>query len=377
MVGWGSFPLAEDLTLRRPVALKVLKQDLEDDCKPWERFLREARTLAAIKHEHVVTVYQAGQEGEVAYLAMELLEGQSLAEHLDQTAQLPLGEVLRLSRELTTGIAVVHQHGLIHRDIKPANVWLEAPLGRVKLLDFGLARQAKEHSRLTQTGVVIGTPAYMSLEQARGLPVDERSDLFSLGCILYRLCTGSDPFHGADPMARLISLAADSPRAIAKQNPTIPEALVQIVMELLAKESKDRPASAADVLARLLAIEKSTTDSARARRGSEPIKLVASGWRSWGGVLQSQLWLGVLRRHAHLFLGVPAAGRIGPACAQILSGNDFAGRRKRSGRRVLRTISPPTGSPRAGASARPAETRVFVHVAADRSDGLTERLTSL
>jgi serine/threonine protein kinase len=246
---------AEDIALRRPVALKVMKPDLNSDADGWQRFLREARIMAAIKHEHLVTVYQAGQEGTVVYLAMELLEGESLGKRLERTGTADVPEILRLARDICSGLAVVHGQGLIHRDIKPDNIWLEAPNARVKILDFGLARFVNDDVRLTQAGTIMGTPSFMAPEQARGQAVDARSDLFSLGCILYALCTGNRPFHASNTMAVLTALAVDNPRPINEINPSIPPALAQLVMQLLAKDPANRPASAEAVLERLEQIQ--------------------------------------------------------------------------------------------------------------------------
>jgi serine/threonine protein kinase len=269
--GMGTVFHAEDVALRRPVAIKVLKHELAERGDFLERFIREARTLAAIKHEHVVTVYQAGQEGKTAYLVMEFLEGQSLAERLNGAGPLRLPEILRLGREIATGLEVVHRHGLIHRDVKPANVWLEAPAGRVKLLDFGLARPVDDGSRMTQTGMIVGTPAFMSPEQARGQEVDGRSDLFSLGCVLYCLCTGEEPFQGRDTMGVLTALAVDDPRPIEELNPAIPKRLCKLVTEMLAKKPEERPPTAKEVLARLAAIEKALADTAHTTAPSEKV----------------------------------------------------------------------------------------------------------
>lgn len=247
--------LAEDVALSRTVALKVKKPDATFDAERQQRFLREARIMASIKHEHLVTIYQAGQEGDVVYLAMELLEGESLDDWLLRQRDPEVGVIMRLAREITTGLAVVHRHGLIHRDIKPANIWLEAPKERVKILDFGLARFVKDDSNLTRSGTIMGTPAFMSPEQARGQHVDVRSDVFSLGCVLYCLATGQRPFGSENTMAVLTSLALDSPPSVHERNPALPRAFSDLVMQMLAKEPADRPTSAEVVLEQLEKID--------------------------------------------------------------------------------------------------------------------------
>jgi tRNA A-37 threonylcarbamoyl transferase component Bud32 len=268
--GMGMVFLAEDQTLRRPVALKVMKPDLSDASEAWPRFLREARTMAAIKHEHLVTIYQAAQEGSVVYLALELLEGESLDDRMKRPPPLQVAEILRLAREIATGLAVIHRNGLIHRDIKPANVWLEAPKGHVKILDFGLARAVKDEAQITQPGLIVGTPAFMSPEQASEQPIDARSDLFSLGCILYCLCTGFQPFPGSTTMAVLTSLAVDNPRPVLQLNPAIPPALSDLVMQLLAKKPAERPASAEVVIEAVRRLEGPLPDTSS---GAIPVAL--------------------------------------------------------------------------------------------------------
>jgi len=256
--GMGYVFHAEDLALGRAVALKVMKPELGQDHESWQRFLREARLMAVLKHDHLATVYQAGQEGSVVYLAMELLQGESLLDWLKRRPSRDLAAILRLAREITSALAVIHARGLIHRDVKPANIWLEAPQQRVKLLDFGLARRLEEDTHLTQTGVVVGTPTFMSPEQARGESVDARTDLFSLGAVLYCLCTGTEPFRGPNVTAVLTALAVDTPRPVQDLEPRIPEALSDLVMELLAKRPQERPPSAEAVLERLQHIESGT-----------------------------------------------------------------------------------------------------------------------
>src|SRR5581483_3887523 len=185
--GMGIVFRAEDTQLNRAVALKVMLPKLAGTEGARQRFVREAQAAAGVKHDHVVSVYQVGEDRDVPFLAMELLLGESLDQRLRREGKLPLVEVLRLGREIALGLAAAHQRGLIHRDIKPANLWLEAETGRVKLLDFGLARAVGQGNQLTQQGAIIGTPAYMAPEQGQGKSLDHRCDLFSLGCVLYRL----------------------------------------------------------------------------------------------------------------------------------------------------------------------------------------------
>ena len=258
LLGRGGMALvfhAEDVALRRAVALKVMRPDLDQDQEGWERFLREARLMASIKHEHLVTVFQVGQEGRLPYLAMELLQGESLHERLERSEKIRISDVLRIGGEIASGLAVIHRHGLIHRDVKPANIWLESPAGRVKILDFGLARVVADDARLTQSGMIVGTPSFMSPEQARGETLDVRSDLFSLGCILYELCSGIRPFGAATTMAVLTALAVKDPQPVQEIRGGLPRDLCNLVMQLLAKDREQRPESADAVLARLRGIE--------------------------------------------------------------------------------------------------------------------------
>jgi serine/threonine protein kinase len=252
--GMGYVFLAEDVALGRPVALKVMKAELAGD-EGWQRFLREARTMAAIKHDHLVTIFQAGQEGDTAYFAMEFLDGETLDQRLGRGPLPEANVTLRLGREIASGLAFLHAKGLIHRDIKPANLWLEAPRGRVKILDLGLTRRAHGEVNLTQSGLIVGTPGFLSPEQARGEPLDGRSDLFSLGCVLYCLCTGNRPFPGTSAMAVLTALATEDPPQAHVVNPTIPLPLSDLVRRLLAKRPEERPASADAVREALERIE--------------------------------------------------------------------------------------------------------------------------
>jgi serine/threonine protein kinase len=252
--GMGAVYLAEDPQLERLVALKVMRPELAANPDSRQRFLREARATAKLKDDHVVAIYQVGEHKGLPFLAMEYLRGESLEQWLARGKKLTVGQLLRVARDITRGLAAAHAKGLIHRDIKPANLWLEAPHGRVKILDFGLARGNKDDMQITQTGTILGTPAYMSPEQGRGEPADARSDLFSFGCVLYRLCTGRLPFNGPTVMAILGNLASKNPTLVTEVNPRIPSELAELAMRLLSKPRDERPASAQAVLQELQAI---------------------------------------------------------------------------------------------------------------------------
>lgn len=252
--GMGAVFLAEDVQLRRHVALKVLKPELAGQREGIDRFLREARAAAAVRHDHVVTIYQVGESNGIPFLAQELLEGETLDDRLKREGRLPIRDALRIGHEISAGLAAAHRHGLLHRDIKPSNIWLEGSNARVKILDFGLARHEHGDDQLTQSGAIVGTPAYMSPEQAQGLPLDVRSDLFSLGSVLYRMVTGRQPFQGHDTLSCLRSLAVDDPPAPKSLNAEVPAELSDLIVELLQKDRTHRPATAELVSQRLAAI---------------------------------------------------------------------------------------------------------------------------
>jgi len=276
--GMGVVFHAEDAQLQRPVALKVMKQSFADGEAARQRFLREAQATAKVKHDHIVVIHQVGEDGGVPFLAMEFLEGESLDDRLKRAgggqgdSPLPVGEVLRIGREIAEGLAAAHERELIHRDIKPGNIWLEGSRGRVKILDFGLARPREDDAHLTQSGIVVGTPAYMAPEQARGHALDGRCDLFSLGTVLYRLGTGQLPFKGPDKVAIVLAVQMDRVPPPRDLNPELPAALSDLVLWLLAKDRDDRPASAQVVADKLLAIETDYHEQIRRREQQEKTK---------------------------------------------------------------------------------------------------------
>jgi formylglycine-generating enzyme required for sulfatase activity/tRNA A-37 threonylcarbamoyl transferase component Bud32 len=311
--GMGVVFRAEDVQLRRPVALKAMLSTLAVSSSARERFLREARAAAAIEHDHIITIFQVGEDRGIPFLAMPLLQGELLEDLLRREAPLAFGEVLKIGREIALGLAAAHQRGLIHRDIKPANIWLESRNDkqprlsdtthaatavacrynyRVKILDFGLARASDDQAHLTQQGTVMGTPAYMAPEQANGQGVDHRSDLFSLGCVLYQISTGERPFRGTDTIAVLLAVATEEPRPPRERRPEIPPAFSELIMQLLAKQPGDRPGSAAqvadilqDIAADRPGTPASTMISAAPAKAPRPVR----AGRRWGLVAAAAL----------------------------------------------------------------------------------------
>jgi hypothetical protein len=249
--GMGVVFKAEDPGLERLVAIKAMLPSMAASKGGRQRFLREAKAAAAIKHDHIVTIHQVGEDRGAPFLAMEFLEGEPLDARLTREGMLPPSEVCVLGRQIAEGLAAAHERGLIHRDIKPGNVWLETLRNRVKILDFGLARSVGDTAHITQSGAIIGTPAYMAPEQAMGKSVDHRCDLFSLGCLLYRASTGELPFKGSDTLSTLSALAMQTPRPPREVNPKVPAALSDLIARLLAKDPDERPASAREVAAAL------------------------------------------------------------------------------------------------------------------------------
>jgi serine/threonine-protein kinase len=232
--------------LNRPVAVKVLAPHLAMSGAARKRFAREAQAAAAIVHPHVMPILTVNSSGRLPYLVMPYIACESLQQRIDRAGSLELLDILRIGLQVARGLAAAHAQGLVHRDIKPANILLEKGVDRVMLTDFGLAR-AVDDASLTRTGLIAGTPQYMSPEQARGEPIDARSDLFSLGSVLYALCTGRPPFRAETSYGILRRVTDDTPRPIREINAEIPEWLAQVALKLLAKEPSRRFASAEEV----------------------------------------------------------------------------------------------------------------------------------
>jgi serine/threonine-protein kinase len=231
--------------LNRYVAVKVLSPHLAQSAAARKRFAREAQATAAIVHPHVMAIHAVAATARLPYLVMPFVACESLQDRLDRHGPLDVKDVLRIGLQAANGLAAAHAQGLVHRDVKPANILLETSVDRVMLTDFGLAR-AVDDATLTRTGIIAGTPQYMSPEQAGGDAVDHRSDLFSLGSVLYAMCTGRPPFRAETTFGVLRRIRETAPRAIREINADIPEWLERIVLKLLSKDAGDRLATATE-----------------------------------------------------------------------------------------------------------------------------------
>jgi serine/threonine protein kinase len=249
--GMGAVFKGFDRSLNRVVAIKVMAPHLASSGAARQRFAREAQAAAAMTHDNVIDIYGVSESGGLPYLVMPYARGPSLQKRIDSVGPLPLIEVLRIGRQIAAGLAAAHEQGLVHRDIKPANILLSDGIDRLLITDFGLAR-AVDDASVTRTGVIAGTPQYMSPEQARGDAIDHRSDLFSLGSVMYACCTGRPPFRADSAYGILRRITDNEPRAIREINPQLPDWLCRVVSKLHSKCREDRYQSASEV-ANLLA----------------------------------------------------------------------------------------------------------------------------
>ena len=270
---------AFDPGIGRTVAIKVLKPEYGRDPELGERFLREARAAGALNHPNIATIYDVGETDGVAYIAMELIEGQPLDSLLLAQGRLPYERVLALGQQLASALDYAHKAGVVHRDVKPSNILLSADGRTVKLLDFGVARigdidVSGVEGRLarTQVGQMIGTPRYMSPEQALGIPVDQRSDLFSLGVVLYEMVTGKVAFPGMGLATLAIQIAQERVEPIARSAADCPPGLRFVIDKLLAKKPDQRFADGQAVYEALTREIVATTEAAPGRRGL-PLKV--------------------------------------------------------------------------------------------------------
>jgi serine/threonine-protein kinase len=251
----GGVYLARDPLRDQPVALKVLsRQPRPGQPADFEaRFLNEARQAKRLQHPNIVTVYDSGETDDALYLAMEHLAGKTLRAHLDQYITLPVAEVLRIALQISAALAYAHRQGVIHRDIKPANIMLCAPDQAVKLTDFGIVLQ--QDLAAIDIGHFIGTPRYMSPEQAQGCQVDARTDLFSLSAVLYEMLTGTPLFNATKLTELLFAITHSPPPRLKRTRPDLPESLSSLIQTCLKKSPQARLASADVLYSALLACQ--------------------------------------------------------------------------------------------------------------------------
>src|SRR5215217_9056532 len=229
--------LAEDQELGRRVAIKILDDRHAGDDQFIERFRREAKNAAGLSHPNIVSIYDRGEAEGTYYIAMEFLDGRSLKELIVGRGPAPIKTAIDYARQILAAVGFAHRHGIVHRDIKPHNV-LVGPEGRLKVTDFGIARSGA--SQMTEVGSIIGTAQYLSPEQARGAPVDQTSDLYSVGVVLFEMLTGQVPFSGDSAIEIAMKHLNEPPRPPSTLRPEIPPELDQVVLRALATNAEDR-----------------------------------------------------------------------------------------------------------------------------------------
>ncbi|MGD0435787.1 MAG: protein kinase [Bryobacteraceae bacterium] len=300
--GMGAVYLADDTRLGRHVALKILPPDVSSDPDRMQRFIQEAKLASSLTHPNVAYIYEIGQDKDYWFLAMEYVEGQTLSARIAE-GKLSIQEIVHIGCQVADALDDAHSKGIVHRDIKPANLML-TPRGHVKVLDFGLAKlqhAAKDETQLlTSVGTVMGTAAYMSPEQALGRDVDQRSDIFSLGVVLYEMAAGKLPFSGANAHETIARILQSQPDAVARFNYEAPEEFDRVIRKCLEKERERRYQSARDLLVDLKNIERDSSFR------PSLVTSVASAGQPLRAVIvdDEELARGLLREYAHSHDGV-------------------------------------------------------------------------
>ncbi len=283
--GMGIVLLATEMSLQRQVALKVLPLSMNSDDTFCQRFLVEARAAAALNHPNIVRVYAVGRDAETGrlYLSMEYIEGQTLDEVMGQNERLSFGNIIHVARSVASGLEHAWDHKIVHRDIKPNNIMLGARK-HVTILDFGLAKVRHTGSGLTMPGVIIGSPEYMSPEQSEGNELDVRSDLYSLGVVMYEMLGGDKPFASNTPAGLIHLHAFANPRSIRAARENVPQELEDVLCRLLAKNPADRYESPAALIADLDLVEDLLRAEDRLEEAPEGLTVLPVGFSQPGKI---------------------------------------------------------------------------------------------
>jgi eukaryotic-like serine/threonine-protein kinase len=325
--GMGVVLKGHDTELNRPVAIKVLAPFLAHSGAARQRFAREGRAAAAVVHEHVVAIHNVETDAEMPFLVMQYVPGQSLQTRVDAHGPLEAKEILRIGIQAAAGLSAAHEQGVVHRDVKPSNILLENDVERALLTDFGLAR-AVDDATVTRTGVVTGTPHYMSPEQASGEATDNRSDLFSLGALMYFMATGHPPFRAERALAVLNRICNDRHRPVWEINPDIPDELSDIIDRLLEKKPARRFANAEQTHDALLKLLENLQQPGAARRRSR--------FRRWFRNHRRQFAIGVTAIAGVAVVALALNGIFNPGDSDITESPktgamEFSGVEKKSG----------------------------------------------
>lgn len=267
--GMGRVYKAFDKEIKSKIALKLIRQEIAADQKTVERFRNELKMARDLSHKNICRMYDINKEGSNYYITMEYVHGEDLKKILAKMGQLSAGQTITIAKQVCEGLAEAHRVGVVHRDLKPSNIMIDDD-GNVRIMDFGIARSAKTKG-VTGSGVMIGTPEYMSPEQAEGKQTDQRSDIYSLGIVLYEMLTGSVPFEGYTPFAIGLKHKSEEPKDPRKLNPQIPEDLSRLILRCLHKNRESRYQSAADLHSELITIEKKIPTTKRELPKGKPL----------------------------------------------------------------------------------------------------------
>jgi serine/threonine protein kinase len=288
--GMGVVYKGHELSLNRKVALKVLSQRLCSDEEFIKRFKREAQVIAALNHPNIVNILSYGEEHGLYYFAMEYVRGKDLGQILKEKGSIPLKEALAIASQVASALAEAGPRGVVHRDLKPSNIMVDE-LGRAKVTDFGVAHFQDSESKLTQTGLFLGTPEYASPEQATGRPLDVRSDIYALGAVLYRMLSGRPPITGESPLAVVTKIATEPVTPIGQVNTALPEGVCRLIDKMMAKDAAARfqtPEEVVNSIERCMKELDMDVPFAKAPAAAPivppPPPRVKSGVRLWGGI---------------------------------------------------------------------------------------------